>query len=110
MYTSYDYIAIIGGPLTMVYAIALLLFPPKFGSVFCGVRTTWTLKSQATWEEGQKMFAVLIFIIGLGLFILGILRLDNSISSSGMLGLLILSSFVSKAIIHSILAKRYPSA
>jgi uncharacterized membrane protein len=108
MLTFHNYISFIGGLIFILYSIAIILFPPKFGSIFYGIRTKWTMRNKVTWHHGQKLFAVSVFMIGLIFSILGGLKIDDGISGYGMFALLITLWALSKFIVHKVLIQKYP--
>ena len=107
MYTFHNYVSIFSGLLLIISAAAILLFPPKFGNFFYGIRTSHTMKNTASWYAGQKIFAFAIFITGIIFFLLGILKIDDNIPPVAMLGLLFTMWFISKFIVHKILVARF---
>ena len=102
-------IDVIGGLFLILFAILILAFPPKFGNVYYGVTTKWTLKNETIWATGQRLFAISIIIIGLLFFVIGNLKLHEDIPSSLMVILLIGLWGLSKYIVHNILEKKYPA-
>jgi uncharacterized membrane protein len=107
MYTFHNYISIFSGLILIISAVAILLFPPKFGNFLFGIRTSHTMKNKASWYAGQKFFAFAIFITGIIFFLLGGLKLDDNIPPFAMFGLLFTSWFISKLIVHKILASKF---
>src|SRR5258706_9429059 len=101
-------IDIIGGLFLILFAILMLVFPPKFGNVYYGVTTKWTLKNENIWATGQTLFAISIAAIGLLFFAIGNFKLHETIPSFSMLILLIGLWGLSKYIVHKILEKKYP--
>ncbi len=61
----------------IILSIIILVFPPKFGNQFYGIRTNQTLLSEATWAKGQKLFAISILGIGFIFSILGSFKLPG---------------------------------
>ena|SRR5258705_12211253 len=102
-------IDIIGGLFLILFAILMFVFPPKFGNVYYGVTTKWTLKNEAIWATGQRLFGISIMIIGLLFFVLGNFKLHEDIPSFSMVILLIGLWGLSKYIVHKILDKKYPA-
>jgi hypothetical protein len=108
MLTFHNYISFISGLVFILYSIAVILFPPKFDNIFFyGFSTKWTTKTETTWHEGQKLFAVSLIITGLIFSILGGLKIDDNIPPYGMYALLIILWTLSKFVVHKILAKKY---
>lgn len=107
MLTFHNYISFISGLIFILYSIAIILFPPKFGNIFYGFRTKWTMKNKVTWYDGQKLFAVSLIITGLIFSILGGLKIDDNIPPYAMFALLIILWTLSKFIVHKILAKKH---
>ncbi|MBA2248905.1 MAG: SdpI family protein [Chitinophagaceae bacterium] len=89
--------------------LSFCIFPPKFGNIWFGICTFWTMKNTGLWKYGQKLFAVSLFIIGLIFSILGGLKIDNAISPFTMFALLIVLWTISKFIVHKILARKFSS-
>jgi uncharacterized membrane protein len=96
------------GLLILLIAICTFVFPPKFGNIFYGVTTIWTLKNERIWAAGQKLFAISTFIIGLIFLLIGTLKQQADIPSFSMVILLVGLWSLSKYFIHKILEKRYP--
>jgi uncharacterized membrane protein len=102
-------IDLLGGLFLIFFAILILVFPPKFGNIFYGVTTKWTLKNETIWATGQKLFAISMIIIGLLFFAIGNFKQDEDIPSFSMVILLIGLWGLSKYIVHKILEKKYPA-
>ena len=101
-------IEIIIGIFLMLIATCNFIFPPKFGNVYYGVSTKWTLKNEIVWAAGQKLFAISMNIMGLIFFIVGELRqLDVTLPFSAVL-LLIGLWTLTKYFVHKILERKYP--
>ena len=88
--------------------ICTFVFPPKFGNVYYGITTKWTLKNETIWAAGQKLFALSIIIIGLIFFVIGNFKLREEVPSFSMVILLIALWSLSKYFVHKILKKKYP--
>ena len=58
---------------------AILIFPPRYGSSFFGLRTKVTLKNEIIWAAGQKLFAYSLLIIGLMIILFCILEIGIGI-------------------------------
>jgi len=101
-------IEIIIGIFLMLIAIWNFILPPKFGNVYYGITTKWTLKNETVWAAGQKLFATAMIIIGLIFFIVGELRLRDHILSFSSILLLIGLWSLSKHFVHKILERKYP--
>lgn len=101
-------IDILIGVFLLLISICTFVFPPKFGNVFYGVTTKWTLKNETIWAAGQKLFAISILIIGLIFLLIGILKLRTDIPSFAMVLLLIVLWSLSKYFVHKILERKYP--
>ena len=96
------------GLFLLLISICTLFFPPKFGNVFYGVTTKWTLKNETVWATGQKLFAISILIIGLVFLLIGTLKLRADFPSFLMVLLLIGLWSLSKYFVHKILERKYP--
>lgn len=101
-------IEIIIGIFLILIATYTFIFPPKFGNVFYGVSTKWTLKNETVWAAGQKLFAQSIIIMGLIFLVIGQLKLREDFPSFSTVLLLIGLWTLSKYFIHKILKKKYP--
>ena len=104
----YQNIDILIGIFLILIATCTFIFPPKFGNVFYGVTTKWTLKNETVWAAGQKLFAISIIIIGLIFFVIGKLNLREDVPSFSMVLLLIGLWSLSKYFVHKILERKYP--
>lgn len=102
-------IDILIGLFLLLIAICTFVFPPKFGNVFYGVTTKWTLKNETIWAAGQKLFAISIFIIGLVFLLIGTLKLRTDIPSFSMVLLIVGLWSLSKYFVHKILERKYHS-
>ena len=107
MFTFHNYDSIFSGLLLILSAITILLFPPKFGNFFYGICTKLTMKNKASWYAGQKFFAVAIFITGIIFLVLGGLKIDDNIPPFAMFAILFICWFLSKIIVHKILAGKF---
>ena len=103
----HDYFTFAAGLLLIIYSLIILVLPPKFGNIFYGVRTIWTLKSNAIWAKGQRLFAIAIMLIGVIFSFLGSFKLPDQIPNNVMFLLLIALWTLSKYIIHKILSNKY---
>lgn len=97
------------GLLLILTAICTYMFPPKFGNVFYGVTTKWTLKNETVWTAGQKLFAISTFIIGLIFLVIGLLHIRKDFPSFSLVLLLIGLWSLTKYFVHKILENKYPS-
>jgi len=96
------------GIFLILLATCNFIFPPKFGNVYYGVTTKWTIKNETIWFAGQKLFAIAMIIIGLIIFIVGELRLRGDVLSFSTVLLLIGLWSLSKYFVHKILERKYP--
>lgn len=103
----HEYLTTGVGLLLILCAVALLVFPPKYGNQRYGIQTNWTIKSATLWAEGQKLFAFSILGIGSIFVIIGSLKLQDSIPNYAMVLVLYVLWTISKAIVHKILSRRY---
>ena len=87
----------------------MFIFPPKFGNVFYGASTKWTLKNETVWAAGQKLFAIAIIIMGVIFFVVGNLKLREALPSFSSVFLLIGLWILSKYFVHKILERKYPN-
>jgi uncharacterized membrane protein len=110
MFTFHNYVSIFSGLLLILSAITILLFPPKFGNFFYGICTKLTMKNKASWYAGQKFFAVAIFITGIIFLVLGGLKIDDNIPQFAMFAILFICWFLSKIIVHKILAGKFAAS
>jgi uncharacterized membrane protein len=101
-------IEIITGIFLMLSATFTSIFPPKFGNIYYGVTTRWTLKNETVWAYGQKLFAISMSVIGLIFFIVGELKLRETILPFSTVLLLIGLWALSKYFVHKILERKYP--
>ena len=101
-------IEIIIGIFLILIAACTLIFPPKFGNVFYGASTKWTLKNETVWAAGQKLFAISMIVIGLIFIIVGKLKLREDLQSFFSVLLLIGLWTLSKYFVHKILERKYP--
>ena len=101
-------IEIVIGIFLMLSATCNFIFPPKYGNVYIGVTTKWTLKNETVWAAGQKLFATSMSIMGLIFFIVGELRLRETILPFSTILLLIGLWTLSKYVVHKILERKYP--
>ena len=97
------------GLLLILCSVAIFVFPPKFGNVFYGITTKWTMKNGSVWAAGQRLFAISISLMGIIFMIIGSLKIREQIPAFIMVLLLIGLWNSSKYIVHKALAKRYPN-
>jgi uncharacterized membrane protein len=90
--------------------LALLLFPPKFGNGYYGITTKWTMKNEATWAFGHKLFAVSSLFIGLFCLTLGSLKIHEDIPPIAMVFMIFALWNIFKFFINMIMAKKFRSA
>ena len=103
----HQHLDILVGTFLILCAICVFIIPPKFGNTFYGITTKWTLKNEAIWASGQKLFAISIILIGLIFLTIGNLKIREDIPSVFKVMLLIGLWSVSKLIVHKILEKKY---
>ncbi len=96
------------GLVFILYSIAVFIFPPKFGSVFYGITTKWTIKNEAVWALGQKLFAVSFFVIGIVMGAIGNSKLLEEMGFTNII-LFIALTKLSKYFVHRILSNKYPN-
>ena len=101
-------IDILIGIFLIIFSICTFIFPPRFGNIFYGITTKWTLKNETIWAAGQKLFAISIIIIGLIFFVVGNFKLREGVPSFSMVLLLIGLWSLSKYFVHKILERKYP--
>ena len=101
-------IDILAGLFLVLTGMCTFMVPPKFGNVFYGVTTKWTIKNETVWAAGQKLFAISIMIIGLIFFVIGNFKLREEIPSFSMVLLVIVLWSLSKYFVHKILERKYP--
>lgn len=97
----------LAGLFLIVCSCAVIIFPPAFGNVFYGFTTRWTMKNEAVWADGQKLFARFIFGVGVCFFVVGSLKIREQIPSFVMVLLLIGFWNVSKYFVHKALSRKY---
>ena len=96
------------GLFLIIIAICIFIFPPKFGNLFFGVNTKWTLKNETVWAAGQKLFAKSIIIIGVIFFAIGNLNMPEDIPPFSIVLLLIGLWTLAKYFVHKILERKFP--
>ena len=107
MLTFHNYISFTFGLFLIACSISFILFPPKFGNTFYGIRTKWTMKNKAVWDNGHRLFAVPVFFMGVIFSFLGGLKIDDNIPGFAMFGIILILWALSKFIVHKLLAKKY---
>ena len=103
-------LSVVIGLLLILFACAMIFFPPKFGSIFYGVRTKWTMKSKTLWVTGQRLFAYSILTIGLVISIIGFLHIDELIKPFPMVLIVIGLSTTAKYFVHKALENKFATA
>jgi uncharacterized membrane protein len=81
--------SVIIGILLILYAIAVLFFPPTFGSYFYGIRTKLTMTNKMIWASGQRLFAFSLIGIGFVFSIIGVLKIDEKMQRFPMVIVLV---------------------
>lgn len=95
-----------GGLFLILSACVMLVFPPKFGNFFYGVRTKWTMINEVLWAAGQRLFAYSIMVIGIIVCIMGIFHIDEMIKPFPMVLILIGLSSFTRYFVHKNLENR----
>lgn len=99
--------SVIAGLLLVLFGSAMILFPPKFGSFFYGVRTKWTMKDKVVWKTGQRNFAFSIMIIGIILATTGFLKIGQ-LTNPFLIPLLVIALWViAKYFVHKNLKNKF---
>ena len=96
------------GLFLILSATCIFIFPPKFGNIFYGASTKWTLKNETVWAPGQKLFAIAVIIMGLVFLGISNIKPGEAIPSFSMVLLLIVLWNLSKYFVHKILERKYP--
>lgn len=97
------------GLFLIVCSLAVIFFPPGFGNIFYGFSTKWTMKNEAAWAAGQKLFAISTFGIGVIFSVIGSLKIREQIPPFVMVLLLIGLWNLSKHLVHKNLSHKYPN-
>jgi uncharacterized membrane protein len=97
------------GLFLILWAILIVLFPPKYGNDIYGISTRVTLRNEVVWNYAQKLLAYSLIIAGLIFTVLGFIRIQNTNQYLGSVILLIITWKLSKYIINKILAGKYPN-
>jgi uncharacterized membrane protein len=105
--TLFKDFSVIIGILLILYAIAVLFFPPTFGSYFYGIRTKLTMRNKMVWASGQRLFGFSFIGIGFVFSMIGILEIDDKIQRFPMVVLLIGLCSLAKYFVNKILVNKF---
>lgn len=98
---------VIVGLSLILLAIVMLIFPPKFGNFFYGVRTKITMKNTTSWANGQKLFAYSILIFGVTFSIFSFLKIEGIIKPVPMFIFFIALWKLAEYLVHKSLANKF---
>ena len=100
-------LSVIIGIVIILYAVAILFFPPKFGSHFYGIRTKLTMRNKKVWAAGQRLFAFSLIGIGFVFSIIGVFKIDDKIRGFPMVIGLIALWVLARYFVHKILVDKF---
>ena len=92
----------------LLYAILIIIFPPKFGNDRFGIFTKMTMRTKEIWLHGQRLLAYSLLIIGLIFLIISLIEIENKHQYFFSILLLFTYWKLTKYIIDKILLKKYP--
>jgi uncharacterized membrane protein len=108
MANFHENLDIYAGLFLILCSFAVIIFPPKFGNLFYGFRTKWTIKNKAAWAVGQNLYSVTTFGMGFIFLTIGSLKIHEEIPPYVMVLLLMVLWKTSKYFVDKYLSKKYP--
>ena len=105
--TIFKNFSFVSGLILILYAVVVIILPPKFGNYFYGIRTKLTIRNKIVWAAGQRLFAFSIIGIGFILLFVGIFKIDEKMQPFLLVLLLISLWVLAKYIVHKILLQNF---